>query len=95
VTSNDTALRKRRRFSESAGAPQSEGSFWLADEWMRLWNVCVWDDEQASQLKPKLARDVQERFVSPSRARAHTSTLRFVRQVLEILADISCGEDHR
>jgi len=61
----------------------------------RLLNVCVWDDEQASLLKPKLARDVQERFVSPSRARAHTSTLRFVRQVLEIVADVSCGEDHR
>ena len=25
----------------------------------------MWDDEQASQLKPKLARDVQERFVFP------------------------------
>jgi hypothetical protein len=35
ATSNDTAFQRRRRFSESARAPQSAGSFWLADEWMR------------------------------------------------------------
>ena len=35
VTSSDTALRKRRRFLELAEAPQSEGSFWLAGEWMK------------------------------------------------------------
>jgi hypothetical protein len=58
----------------------------------------VWNDSKAAKLTSfaaRLAREVHECFVFPeSGGERHNSMLRFVQQVLETLADGSCGEDH-